>query len=308
MADRATTSAAAGPVQGEAPRAGEASPDAAAIAEAARLKARQPHADPLARLPDVHPTRLPRHIAIIMDGNGRWAKERGFPRIFGHRNGARAVRETIEECSRLGTEHLTLYSFSSENWRRPADEVDALMQLAVVYLSGEAEQMAREGVRLRVIGRVDALPPEVRGAIARAMEATRGGRALNLNLAINYGSRAEIVDAARSLARDAARGALDPEAIDEGLVASRLYTHDLPDPDLLIRTAGEMRVSNFLLWQLSYAEIVVTRAYWPEFGATHLHEAIREFAGRTRRFGAIDAPPGSPAAPDGAPPGRSSAP
>jgi undecaprenyl diphosphate synthase len=258
------------------------------VGEALRaIQRRNPKADPLARLPDVHPARLPRHIAIIMDGNGRWAEERGHPRIFGHRNGAAAVRRVVEECGRLGVEMLTLYSFSLENWKRPQDEIDALMALCLAYLGAERDGLVQEGIRFKVIGRREGLPPEVVRAIEEVTEATRHGRAATLCLAINYGARAEIADAARRLAEDAVAGKIDPASITEDSLGSRLYTAGLPDPDLLIRTAGEMRVSNFLLWQISYAELYVTETLWPDFGAPELHGAIRDYAGRTRRFGGL---------------------
>ena len=262
--------------------------DPTAIEAAARLRARNPEADPLRIVPDVHPARIPRHVAIIMDGNGRWASERGFPREFGHRNGARVVREIFEECGRLGVEVVTLYSFSLENWKRPAAEVDALMGLCLAYLEGEEEELRRKGVRFRTIGRREGLPAGVLAAVDRVTAATASNTRATLCLALNYGSRAEIADAARSLAVDVAAGRLRPEEIDEAALASRLSTAGLPDPDLLIRTAGEMRVSNYLLWQISYAELYVTDTCWPDFTPLHLHEAVRDYARRTRRFGALD--------------------
>jgi undecaprenyl diphosphate synthase len=264
--------------------------DPAAIAAVAAIRARNPSADPLGLLPDVNPARIPRHIAIIMDGNGRWAKQRGFPRIFGHRNGAGAMRAIVEEAGNIGVEVLTLYSFSLENWRRPREEVEFLMQMAFAYLEGELEHLRREGVRLKVVGRREGLPTDVAGAIDRVEAATADQTRATLCIALNYGSRAEIADAAKSLARDVAAGKIDPESIDEMTFASRLYTHGIPDPDLLIRTAGEMRVSNYLLWQISYAEIFVTEALWPDFSRAHLHEAIRAYASRERRFGALSEP------------------
>jgi undecaprenyl diphosphate synthase len=266
---------------------GQWADDPAAKEIAARMRARLPKADPLAILPDVHPSRIPRHIAIIMDGNGRWARERGFPRLFGHRNGAAAVRSTVEECGRLGVEAVTLYSFSMENWKRPRDEVDALMALCVTYLDGEMEALQRERICFRVIGSREGLPTEVLGAIDRVTAATASNTGATLCLAINYGSRAEIAGAARAIAADVAAGRLDPALVDEAAVASRLDTAGLPDPDLLIRTAGERRLSNFLLWQLSYAEIYVTPVYWPDFTIQELHKAVREYAGRDRRFGDV---------------------
>lgn len=231
--------------------------------------------------------RLPRHIAVIMDGNGRWANQRGLPRLEGHKTGAEAVRRTITECGRLGIEVLTLYSFSQENWKRPAEEVDGLMSLALHHLVAEREDLIRNNVRFRAIGRRDRLSPAVLHELDATRDATAHGTGLTLLLAINYGSRAEIVDACRSLARDVADGRLAPDQIDESLLASRLDTAGLPDPDLLIRTAGERRLSNYLLWQLSYAEIHVTDVLWPDFGVAELHEAILDYAGRERRFGAV---------------------
>ncbi len=255
----------------------------------AAMRARNPRADPVGRLPDVHPSRIPRHVAIIMDGNGRWAKERGFPRVFGHRAGAGVVRTVVEEAKVLGIEAITLYSFSLENWKRPAEEVAALMQLCEAYVVGERARLVEEGLRFRVIGRREGLPGEVTRAIDETEAATREGRAGTLCLAINYGSRAEIVDAARALARDVAAGRLSAGEIDEAAFATRLYAPELPEPDLLIRTAGEMRISNFLLWQISYAELVVTERLWPDFGVADLHEAVRAFARRERRFGGLGA-------------------
>lgn len=254
----------------------------------AAIHARNPAADPLSILPDVHPAKLPRHIAIIMDGNGRWAQERGFPRVFGHRNGVASVRAVVEEIERLGIECLTLYSFSLENWKRPSDEVQALMLLCLAYLEGEEQAMLKKGLRFRVIGRRDGLPEDVLAAIDRVTQTTQHCTRGTLCLAINYGSRAEIADAARELARKAANGSLDPNGINESMLSEHLNTAGLPDPDLVIRTAGEMRISNFLLWQISYAELYVTDTHWPDFNAGSLHEAIREFARRKRRFGAVD--------------------
>lgn len=257
------------------------------IAEAVeRIRLRNAKADPVAILPDVHPARLPRHIAIIMDGNGRWARARGLPRSAGHHAGAEAVRRVIETAGRLGIEVVTLYSFSMENWKRPVEEIDALMALCLKYLASECEGLRREGVRLRVLGRREGLPESVLGALDRVVEATRDGSTATLCLALNYGGRAEIVDAVRRIAEEAASGVLDPSAIDDALIAEHLYTAGLPDPDLVIRTAGEMRISNYLLWQISYAELHVTDVLWPDFSGEDLLTAIRDFAGRTRRFGA----------------------
>ncbi|MBM4109565.1 MAG: di-trans,poly-cis-decaprenylcistransferase [Phycisphaerae bacterium] len=247
-------------------------------------------ADPLAVLPDVHPARIPRHVAVIMDGNGRWAQVRGLPRLWGHRNGAAAVRTLLEEAGRLGIEVLTLYSFSIENWKRPPDEVAALMQLAIAYVEGEGERLRKEGIRFRFVGRREGLPAPVLRSIDWITQHTARPEGPTLCIAMNYGGRAELVEAARALARRVASGELTPERIDEAAFESSLYTAGLPDPDLLIRTAGERRISNFLLWQVSYAEIHVTDALWPDFGREHLHAAVRDYASRSRRFGGLDAP------------------
>jgi undecaprenyl diphosphate synthase len=252
------------------------------------MQARNPKADPVGRLPDVHPARIPRHIAIIMDGNGRWAKQRGFPRVFGHRSGAAAVRGIIEECGKLGVEVLTLYSFSSENWKRPAEEISALMQLYTSYIEGELERMQQENIRFLQIGRRDGLAPDVLEAADRLMEATKQNTGATLCLAVNYGARGEIVDAVRRIAERVKAGELSPSAITDQTIHDHLYTAGLPDPDLLIRTAGEMRVSNYLLWQISYAELHVTDVLWPDFGVGELHAAIRDYASRTRRFGGLE--------------------
>ncbi|MEM1331153.1 MAG: isoprenyl transferase [Planctomycetota bacterium] len=261
--------------------------DPSAQAAADAMRARCPKADPLGLIPDVHPTRIPRHIAIIMDGNGRWAESRGFPRVFGHRNGAGTVRDITDEALRLGVEQLTLYSFSSENWKRPAKEVDALMTLCAEYVEGNRDAFLRDGVRFRVIGRRSELPERVREAIDGLERATASCSSATLCLAINYGARAELVDATREIARRVAAGELKPDQIDESLIDRSLYTSGMPDPDLLIRTAGEMRVSNYLLWQISYAELYSTSVCWPEFSGDDLRTAIREFARRRRRFGGL---------------------
>jgi undecaprenyl diphosphate synthase len=224
-----------------------------------------------------------------MDGNGRWAEKRGLPRIWGHREGAVRVREIVERGGELGITHLTLYAFSSENWKRPADEVSQLMLLCVAYLDGEAERLAEEGIRLRVIGRRAGLPGEVRAAIEKVEAITADASRANLTLALNYGGRDEIVDACRALAAKAAAGEIDPKGIDQEAISRHLYTADMPDPDLLIRTAGERRLSNYLLWQVSYAELFISDAAWPEFTGERLDEAVRDYAGRTRRFGKTDA-------------------
>ncbi len=231
--------------------------------------------------------RLPRHIAIIMDGNGRWAQSRGLPRIEGHRRGVASVRGIVEECSRLGLEQLTLYCFSSENWKRPQAEQQLLMQLLVQYLVEERGEVLRQGLRFAVIGRREQLGDDVLREIdlTRALTAEHTG--MRLCLAINYGSRAEILEGARRLAQDVAAGRLAAAELTEADLAARLDTAGMPDPDLVIRTAGEMRISNFLMWQISYAELWVTARCWPEFGVEDLRQALREFAARDRRFGGL---------------------
>ncbi|TWT44193.1 Decaprenyl diphosphate synthase-like protein [Phycisphaerae bacterium RAS1] len=230
---------------------------------------------------------LPAHVAVIMDGNGRWAQQRGLPRIQGHRQGAAAVRETVTQAARLGIGCLTLYSFSLENWRRPKLEVDALMALYAEFLVAERRQIMDNDVRVVQVGRRQGLPAEVLRELDQTVSLSAGNRGLRLCLALNYGSRAEIVDAVRAIAGRVQRGELAPEQIDEALLSGSLYTAGLPDPDLLIRTAGEMRVSNFLLWQISYAELYVTPVLWPDFSAADLNEAIRAFGRRERRFGDV---------------------
>ena len=243
----------------------------------------QPAAPPL----DVPPDKRPRHIAVIMDGNGRWAQQRGLPRIEGHRRGVSSVRRTTEECTRLGIEQLTLYCLSSENWKRPQRELDFLMHLLEQYMIEERTLLLNERVRVSLIGRREGIPDQVLEEVDRTVELTQCNTGLRLCLAINYGARAEIVDAARLLARDVQQGVLQPDDIDEEHFAARLYTAGMSDPDLLIRTAGEMRISNYLLWQISYSEIWVTPKCWPDFDEATLHAAIRDFAGRDRRFGGL---------------------
>ena len=230
---------------------------------------------------------IPRHIAIIMDGNGRWAKERGLPRREGHRAGAESVREVTDTCIELGVEYLTLYAFSSENWNRPDAEVKALMALLDRFLSEKAKDLEKQNIRLLAIGQLDRLPLKTRALLDRIMAKTADNTALTLVLALSYGGREEIVAAARSLAQDAKAGTLAPEDIDAELFASRLQTAGIPDPDVLVRTSGEIRVSNFLLWQISYAEMVIVRKYWPDFRRNDLIEAVREYQRRHRRFGAL---------------------
>jgi undecaprenyl diphosphate synthase len=230
---------------------------------------------------------LPRHIAIIMDGNGRWAQRQGLPRIEGHRRGVASVRRTTEECARLGIEQLTLYCLSSENWKRPQHELEFLMHLLEQYMIEERSTIMEQNIRVSVIGRQHDIPEAVQREMRKTIDMSASNTGLRLCLAINYGSRLELVDAVREIAAEVAAGRLDPSAIDDETVAQHLYTAGMRDPDLLIRTAGEMRVSNFLLWQISYAEIWVTEHCWPEFRESDLHQAIRDFAGRDRRFGGL---------------------
>jgi undecaprenyl diphosphate synthase len=229
--------------------------------------------------------KTPHHVAIIMDGNGRWAKKRGLPHVAGHSAGAKAVRECIAASIELGIGYLTIYTFSSENWSRSADEVSGLMSLFVEVLERELVNLQRMNVRVVVIGDMTQLPSKTRDAFERCVDQTSGNEGLTLVVALNYGGRVEIVEAARALARDAASGSLDPDSIDETTFASRLYTADIPDPDLLIRTSGEMRISNFLLWQVAYSELWVTHTLWPDFDRTDLLRAVVDYQKRDRRFG-----------------------
>jgi undecaprenyl diphosphate synthase len=232
---------------------------------------------------------LPRHIAIIMDGNGRWAGGRGLPRIEGHRAGVGAVRAVTEECARLGVPWLTLFAFSRENWKRPAPEVRALMQLLARFLRGELPTLMKNRIRLRSIGAREDLPPSARRALAEVEEATAGNRGMTLVLALSYSGREDVLFAARRAMELAREGKLAPGALDERTFSSLLWTDGIPDPDLLIRTSGEMRLSNFLAWQTVYSEMVVTDVLWPDFGAAELARALDEYAGRERRFGLTSA-------------------
>ena len=236
---------------------------------------------------DVPVEQRPKHVAIIMDGNGRWAQQRGLSRAEGHIAGTDTARTAIETCCELGIDALTLYSFSTENWKRPPEEVAALMGLVLKMLPIEHELMMEQGVRFRMIGQRDGLPASVLDALDAAADKTKVNDRLHLNIAMNYGARQEITQAARHLADQVAAGTLAPADIDEAMISNTLWTTGLPDPDLLIRTGGEMRISNFLLWQISYAEIYVTDTYWPDFGKDAFHDAIREFATRQRRFGDV---------------------
>ncbi len=231
--------------------------------------------------------RIPAHIAIIMDGNGRWAAGRGLPRLIGHRQGYKTVRNIVREASDLGVKALTLYTFSTENWRRPEEETTGLMKLIGEAARQELRSMYQNGVRVQVSGRINGLPTEVREELQRGIETTKSNDRIILNLAINYGGRAEIVDAMRIIAAQVAAGEITPEQIDEQTVAAHLYTHGLPDPDLLIRTAGEMRLSNFLIWQTAYSELHITPTLWPDFTLAHLVAAIDDYQKRVRKFGGV---------------------
>src|SRR5579875_1167127 len=243
------------------------------------------------------PTRMPRHVAIIMDGNGRWAEVRGLTRLEGHRQGREAIRRTLEAARECGVEILTLYAFSTENWRRPLEEVEALMELLIDALQVEADGLYRNGVRLRVSGMIDEMPDDVRTALRRVIALTEGNASLTLNLALNYGGRRELTEAARRLAEAVAAGRLSPDEIDEDTLARYLFAPDLPDPDLLIRTGGEQRLSNFLLWQLAYAELYFTDVRWPDFGKLDFFAAIQAFPARARRFGGVERGSPVPAGP-----------
>jgi undecaprenyl diphosphate synthase len=236
----------------------------------------------------IDPSRLPSHIAIIMDGNGRWANRRNMPRVAGHKAGINPVRNTVESCARLGIQALTLYAFSVENWKRPRHEVETLWRLLRFYLRRELPELMQNGIRLVPIGRLEALPRQVRRELEEVAEATSGNNGLRLQLAINYGGRAEIVDAVNAiLGRARLEGSLSDLQIDEAMLSARLYTSEVPDPDLLIRTSGEMRISNFLLWQIAYSELYVTDTLWPDFTRTHLLHAILDYQKRDRRFGGV---------------------
>ena len=230
---------------------------------------------------------VPRHVAIIMDGNGRWAQQRKLPRIEGHRAGAESVRQIVRACGELGIDYLTVYAFSIENWNRPKAEVSALMHLLEFYLKQEIPELNKNNVRLAAIGRIHELPQSGQQQLQKSIEALSKNTGLTLVLALSYGGRAEIVDAVRSIAREMKAGRLDVADIDEKVISNHLYTRSIPDPDLLIRTSGEMRVSNFLLWQISYAELVITPTLWPDFRKPQFFAALEEYARRHRRFGGV---------------------
>jgi len=231
---------------------------------------------------------IPEHIACIMDGNGRWAKQQGKTRVSGHREGVESVRDITEACAQIGVKHLTLYTFSTENWHRPAAEVTALMELLVRTVRKQAERLHKNGIRLQTIGDIHRLPKRGQRELAEALELTAGNTGMTLTLALSYGSRWEITEAVRQLAREVQAGRLAPESIDEAHVSAALQTAGTPDPDLLVRTAGELRVSNFLLWQIAYTELYVTEAFWPAFRREALYEAVRSFQDRDRKFGRVE--------------------
>ena len=239
------------------------------------------------RVGDIDKSKLPAHVAIIMDGNGRWAKKHVLSRIKGHEKGSEAVREIVRVCREIGISHLTLYAFSTENWQRPKSEVDALMALLVRFLKSEQKELAENDIRLHVIGQLERLPAKFQQALSETIHLTRSNSALQLNLALSYGSRAEIVHMAQTLAKKSRDEEIEPNAIDDDIVAQHLYTKGIPDPDLLIRTSGEMRISNFLLWQIAYSEIYVTPTYWPDFGREEFLEIMIAYQKRERRFGKV---------------------
>jgi undecaprenyl diphosphate synthase len=230
---------------------------------------------------------LPTHVAIIMDGNGRWAKQRGMPRVEGHRNGVESVRAIVRACGEVGVKYLTLYAFSVENWNRPKDEVDTLMKYLARFLKNEIGELNRSNVRLEAIGQIWRLPEAVQLQLEKTKAALAKNNGLTLVLALSYGGRTELVEATRAIAAKVKSGQLDPAEINERIISEHLYTRHSPDPDLMIRTSGEMRVSNFLLWQISYAELVVTQTLWPDFRKAQFFEALEEYARRHRRFGAV---------------------
>ncbi|NUU61387.1 isoprenyl transferase [Paenibacillus agri] len=236
---------------------------------------------------EISPDNIPLHVAVIMDGNGRWAKRRGLPRIVGHQNGMKAVKRATIAADELGIKYLTMYAFSTENWKRPKDEVEFLMRLPEEFLAIELDELIEKNVQVRVMGDAEALPSYTRKAMEEAVARTQNNTGLILNFALNYGGRKEITDCMRSLGKDIEAGVLKPEDITSEVIDSRLLSGGLPDPDLLIRTSGEMRISNFMLWQLAYSELWFTDAYWPEFNKEHLLQAVAEYQRRTRRYGGL---------------------
>ena len=236
---------------------------------------------------DLDKAKLPTHVAVIMDGNGRWAKKHLLSRIKGHEKGSEAVRTIVRASREFGIAYLTLYAFSTENWQRPQSEIDALMALLIKFLKSEQKELLENDIRLHVIGQIERLPADVRQALRETMNLTQKNSSLQLNLALSYGSRAEIVRMVRHIARKSKSGQIDADHINAEIVAQHLYTKGIPDPDLLIRTSGEMRISNFLLWQIAYAEIHITPTYWPDFGREEFYQILKDFQNRDRRFGQI---------------------
>ncbi len=235
----------------------------------------------------LNPERLPAHVAIIMDGNGRWAKKRFLNRVKGHEKGAETVRTVVRVCREIGVKHLTLYAFSTENWNRPKTEISALMTLLKRFLESERQDLMDKEIRLDVIGQLERLPEDVRASLVDVMNLTSRNKAMNVHLALSYGGRAELVRMTRLIAAKAKAGGLDPDSIDESVVADHLYTAGAPDPDIMIRTSGEMRISNFLLWQLAYSEIFITETLWPDFGEEEFLSILKEYQKRDRRFGKV---------------------
>ena len=233
----------------------------------------------------INTANLPRHLAIIMDGNGRWAKKQGMLRVFGHENGTKAVRETVEACAKLGIENLTLYAFSTENWNRPKLEVDTLMKLLISSLKNELPTLQKNNIKLNMIGNIKMLPESAQKQLLEVVAQTKNNNRMTLTLALSYGSREEIIRAVKSISEEIKNGSLQTEHINEALISQHLYTHDMPDVDLVIRTSGEQRISNFLLWQIAYAEFYFTEVLWPDFREKDLHEAIISYQNRERRFG-----------------------
>lgn len=232
-------------------------------------------------------SKLPLHVAIIMDGNGRWAKKRGLSRSIGHREGSNTLKRIVNYCDKIGIKYLTVYAFSTENWKRPKSEVDALMSLLLYYLRNAERELGGKSIRIRVIGDVKGLPEEIQTEIERVTKLTKDNTGLNLNIALNYGGRNEILLAMRSIAKDVEKGVIRPEDIDEDMISGKLFTSGMPDPDLVIRTSGEKRISNFLLWQSAYSEFWYTDVLWPDFKEEHMLEAISEYQNRNRRYGGV---------------------
>ena len=236
---------------------------------------------------DLDKTKLPTHVAIIMDGNGRWAKKHLLSRIKGHEKGSEAVRTIVRACREFGIGYLTLYAFSTENWQRPKAEIDALMTLLIKFLKSEQQELLENDIRLHAVGQIERLPAEVQQALRETIKLTRKNSGLQLNLALSYGSRTEIVHMVKQIAQKSKNGQIDPQSINAEIVAQHLYTKGIPDPDLLIRTSGEMRISNFLLWQIAYSEIHITPTYWPDFSRDEFYQILKDFQKRERRFGQV---------------------